>query len=93
MGYYIETPMNTNKAEWLIGTHGAKAITPNEARQAHADGKGVVCVVNNGHFEAVAFIYSEQELSDFMPSASDHRPRRWLVMDLDVAKKLSGYNN
>ena len=94
MGYYIETPQNRGKAEFLIGTHGARKVSGIDAKAAFQRGKGVVCVIDNVAWEAAAFIYSDREFDEFDPTNprnTDYRPRTWLVMDLAKAKELSGY--
>ncbi len=41
--------------------------------------KAIICVVDNGPFEAAGFAYSQRELDFF--SIPDGRPRTWVVMD------------
>ena len=48
----------------------------------------IVCVVENGMFEAAAYCYSPDELEAFRWSPSDPRPRTWLRCP--NAKKLAG---
>ncbi len=96
MGYYIETPQNRGKAEYIIGAHGAREVSIDEAEDAVKNGEGVVCVVNNGAWEAAGFVYSLHEFQAFdprFPNSNDSRPRKWLVMDLAKAKELSGYRH
>jgi hypothetical protein len=90
MGYYIQAPTNLGKAAWLVKTHGAERIPE---PQTWRDDKVIICVVNNGPFEAMGFAYSPDELKEFKrPDARPpNRHREWLLMDLALAKKLSGY--
>ena len=53
--------------------------------------RAVICVVNNGPFEADAFAYDKDEMDAFN-DPQDGRPKRWLVMDLNTAKKLTGFS-
>lgn len=77
MGLYLEVdskkvPLGIrSKADNLI-MDGAREITVTPTYQ-----RNLVCVVNNGPFEAAGFIYSRQEFSEFF--GTDRRPRRWLV--------------
>lgn len=95
MGYYINTGHNVGKAEWLIANESALELTfvPRSLADLSPDTElnGLICVVNNGPFEAAGFIYSDRELEAFT-DPSDYRDKRWLVMPLERAKELSGYN-
>ena len=48
---------------------------------------GVVCVVENGMFDAAGFAFCKEELEVF--AAPDARPKTWLSMDLERAIELS----
>jgi len=86
MGYYINQTSkgvqlpNGDKADYLI-LYGAKEVKaefqPN-----------LICVVENGPFDAAGFAYDEKEFNEFN-NYRDGRPKRWLVHPL--AAKLSGY--
>ncbi len=90
MGYYIPGP-NLGKAEFLMEKHDAILLTSVEqAREAFLEGLGVICVVNNGPFEAAGYTFSMDELEVF--AHLDGRPRRWLAMDKKLAEELSGYD-
>lgn len=95
MGYYINNGHNVGKADWLIANEGALELNfvPNSLAEASSDPNlnGVVCVVDNGLFEAAAFIYNDNELKAFS-DPKDWRNKRWLIMPLARAKTLSGYN-
>ena len=92
MGYYINTGHNIGKAEWLIANEGALELSfvPASLSELPPEMEGLICVVNNGPFEAAAFVYSDRELESFT-DPTDYRDKRWLVLPLERAKELSGY--
>jgi hypothetical protein len=49
----------------------------------------LVCVVENGPFDAAAFCFSENEFTQFN-NPYDSRPKHWLIYE--HAEELSGYN-
>lgn len=79
MGLYLEVdskgePLGTRtKANKLIAD-GAEEITTTPTYQ-----KNLVCVVDNGPFEAAAFCFSRREFTAFFTSQNDGRRYRWLV--------------
>jgi hypothetical protein len=88
MGYYIQGPQK-GKAEFIIQQYDAMLLESEaQAREFFAKGYGVVCVVDNGPFEAAAYAFSEDELKVFM--APDGRTKKWLAMDKEDAEILSG---
>ena len=92
MGFYIETGGNTRKAEYIASHYDGKIIPrPNSFSDIPTD-KGLICVVNNVGlgFEAAAFCFDADEFTAFTDSR-DYRPKKWVVMDLEKAKELSGY--
>jgi len=89
MGYYIQGPAK-GKAKMLLDEEDAFLLEGLEqAREAFAEGFGVICVVDNGPFEAAGFAFSQNELEVFIHP--DGRPKTWLAMDLERARELSGY--
>jgi len=89
MGYYIQGPQK-GKVEFLVQHHDALLLTSEaQAREAFAEGFGVVCVVDNGPFEAAVYAFSGPELEVFL--TPDGRPKKWLAMDRKLAEELSGY--
>lgn len=90
MGYYIETDSAKNKAAWLVRTCDAQVITEGIAREYMRMGLGIICVVDNGMFEAAGYMYNERELNEFA-NPSDWRPKTWLSMNKELAERLSGF--
>ncbi len=92
MGYYIEVPQVHGKAQQIIDIHGAELLkrVPMSVRDVPED-KAIICVVDNGPFEAAAFAFDDLELREF--AKPDPRPRQWLLMDRTTACKLSGYTD
>lgn len=90
MGYYIETPESTGKAEQLVLLHEAEQLSDVMAFAEVPDGKALICVVENGAFDAAALCYSEAEHVAFN-DVMDARPRSWLLMDKATAHQLASY--
>jgi len=89
MGYYIQTYCNVGKADELVKRHVAIRIaTPKSFRDISVD-KALICVVENGFFDAAGYCYDESEFNAFVEP--DGRRKHWLLMDKDFAEKLSGY--
>ena len=92
MGYYIETGTVKDKAEAIAQQLGAIQITVDEAEFFVKEQMGaVICVVDNGPFEAAAYCPSLDEFRAFT-NPTDPRPKTWLMIE-DVAKvwELTGY--
>lgn len=88
MGYYIEVPNAHNKAGQLINLYGASNIgLPPKKLADVPKGKVLVCVVQNGVFDAAGVCYSEEELEAFKETRTG-RPRTWLVMNVDKVCEL-----
>jgi hypothetical protein len=85
MGYYIETALPKGKAAALKDRLGAIEITTDEAQFFIKEDMGaVVCVVDNGPFEAAAYCYNLAEFRVFN-NPEDDRPKTWLLVE-DKAK-------
>ena len=79
MGIYLEPPVSTSKAQWLIDNLGATKLDgPNEEI---GENDILICVVENGLFDAAGVMFNDQERDDFN-IADDPRPRTWLSMRL-----------
>ena len=83
MGMYIQTPFAKGKADYLISKYGAEEIELSDVPR-----NGVmVCVVDNGRFEAAAIAYDQDEIYAF--ATPDGRPKRWLLMAAGVVASLN----
>ena len=91
MGYYIEVPRNKEKAEQLVALHGGEIIAKPDTFDKIPQGKALICIVDNGFFEAAGYCFDSREFSAF--AYPDGRPRKWVLMSLKKAEKLSGYTN
>jgi hypothetical protein len=83
---YINAPEMgpLGKADILMEKYGAEhtnAIIPQDSS------KVLVCVVNNGPFEAAGIIDNEDELNRWL-DFQDARPKVWLKMEKEQAFKL-----
>jgi len=108
MGYYIEVPGKKQKAEQLVELYGAEILSDEpRALEDVPTGKALICVLDNGSFEAAGFCYSQREFEAFSlpdtirdpnppPGVHDfnpthQRPRKWLLMDWDLTCRLTNY--
>lgn len=89
MGYYIN---QTSKGTELPAKGKAKALIADGATQIEPSKlqyqPNLVCVVENGSFDAAGYVYSPNEFKEWNDS-SDDRPKTWLTHP--DAVKLSGY--
>ena len=92
MGYYIETPgQNTGKAQRICNDHKDAFIIPQPISFSKVPDKmGLICVVENGLFDAAGYCYNEQEFLAFS-DLDDPRRKTWILMDKVKAEKLSGH--
>lgn len=89
MGFYIEGPV-TSKAQFIVSEYDGKIIPqPKSFSDVPAD-KALICVVDNGPFEAAGYCFGEREFECFS-SPRDIRERTWVIMDKAKAEKLTGY--
>lgn len=97
MGYYLEVPspeQRFNKAKTLCDIHGGREISLEEAKTLikNPESTAIVCVVNNGIFEAAGYCYSENEFLAFSDS-NDRRSKTWLAFyNVSDIRKAAGYN-
>lgn len=95
MGYYIETGTRHGKAEQIMDTFDAIEISQDEARIFLEEGAdcAIICVVDNGPFEAAAYCHSLKEFQQFtLPQ--DDRPKTWLMVpDRAQIETTTGYRS
>ncbi len=89
MGYYIEVPEDSGKAQQIVELYGGRIVPRPPSFEDITPDEAIICVVDNGPFEAAAFAYSQEELNAF--SFYDERPRVWVIMSRQKACKLTGY--
>lgn len=87
MGFYIEVAEAKQKAMQLKRDHNAQVILRPTLLNEIPKGKTLICVMENGLFDAAGIIYSQEELEAFS-EASTGRPRTWLLMDTEEVVKL-----
>lgn len=93
MGYYIEVPRMKGKAEQLVELYGARILDKQPAYSDAKPSEAIICVLDNGPWEAAGFAYDEREFEEFARPdlIGSQRPRTWLIMDRKLAFKLTGY--
>ena len=89
MGYYIEVPEHHHKARQLQELMGAKPIGTPVPPSELPDDQALICVMNNGPFEAAGLVYDDREFEEFV--RPDGRQKWWLVADRDTAYAAAGY--
>jgi len=76
MGYYIN---ETSKGEALPASGKAMMLIKDGAKVVQPEFQpNLVCVVDNGFFEAAGYCHSESEFQAFN-NPTDSRPKVWLV--------------
>lgn len=92
MGYYINDGLGArNKAVDLIRLYRAEEIPLPMDMGVVPLGKALICVVENGLFDAAGLIYNEREFQKFAVEDTTGRPRTWLLMEREKAHQLAGY--
>ena len=92
MGYYIEVPEDKGKAQQILDLFGGRILPEAPAFEDAGANEAIICVVDNGSFEAAAFCYNPDELRVFKePDQGQQRPRTWLIIDRTKARQLTGY--
>ena len=93
MGYYINRTKNgslpiKDKARALVEYEGATIVLRPSLVEPD---KAIICVVDNGDFEAASYCYDKNEFDAFN-DPYDYRPKIWLHMDKERTKQLTGCN-
>lgn len=90
MGFYIQAPVLKHKAQYIVSEYDGKIVPqPKTWAEVPAD-KAIICVVDNGPFEAAGFAYSEKEFKTFS-APDDPRKKVWMIMNRNKAIELTGY--
>ena len=87
MGYYIETEFPTGKAMQLVGTNHGRVIEKPSSFHAIPDDQLLICVVENGFFDAAAVCYNEREFEEF-GYPEDTRTKTWVLLKRETVLKL-----
>jgi hypothetical protein len=92
MGLYIQTEQPRGKAQQLVLAYNATPLPscPVDFGTIPED-KALICVVENGGFDAAALIPDAREMDDFSVNDTTGRYRTWLLMDKPLAHRLAGY--
>lgn len=78
MGYYIECNYPTGKATQIVAL-GGRVIDRPTSFNTISDDDVLICVVENGPFDAAAVCYCESEFEEFGYSG-DSRPKTWMLI-------------
>jgi len=89
MGYYIEVPKSKDKAQQIVELYGGRIVFSPPSFEDITPDDAIICVVDNGPYEAAAFCYNQDELYAF--THKDGRPRTWVIMNRQKACELTGY--
>ncbi len=95
MGNYIKCGSPKGKVKWLLAeVQGAEEVSKEAARNLMKENRvGIICVVDNGGFEAAGYAFSMGEFEAFADGdGDDRRLKRWVSMPKDTAERLSGYD-
>jgi len=82
MGYYIPNNMS-------MSDRGATEVQPIQKIDDVPADKALIVELDNGLFKANGLAYSQDELDEFNGPCG--RPKRYFVMDKELAHNLSGY--
>jgi hypothetical protein len=97
MGYYLNyTRMNEplpaiGKANILARSSGVEEISQPKSYDSVPSDKAIICVVNNGMFEAAGYAFCKEEFEVF--TRPDGRSKRWFLMDKQLVNDLTGYSH
>jgi hypothetical protein len=82
MGLYLETQVTLGKAVEIVTTYPSARFIATPTEFNVPEGQSLLCVVNNGLFNAAGICYDEYEFRAFS-DPDDKRKKRWLLMDSD----------
>lgn len=93
MGRYLNVDLKGepirihSKLTALVNSGAERIETPDVFDQYTDEGKGIICVVDNGPFQAAGFAYSQGELDSFKYPCS--RPKAFIKADLKLIEKYA----
>ena len=90
MGYYIETKHPLNKASQIVCQHKGEIVPKPLNFDNIPEDKALIVVVQNGMFDAAGYAFDEREFKSFT-QPSDLRPKTFILLDKEIANKLTGY--
>lgn len=94
MGFYINVPKDTNKAEQIIDMYGGKLLVAPPPFEEIPKDKALIAVVHNIGFEAAGFVFDKSEYDRMvLPTLQDTRTREFVLIDRKKAEELSGFND
>ena len=90
-GFYIQGPSKGKVA--MLETKFAGVVVPQPSNLSKIPvGKALICVVDNGPFEAAGYCFNQHEFEIFT-IPQDTRPKTWVIIDEATAKKETGYGD
>lgn len=88
MGLYLQAPQNFGKLDFLLELLGGSRIDAPDEWMSELDEDCLICVVDNGVFQAAGICVDEAEFRVFA-EATDLRPKEWaLIPRVEVVKYL-----
>jgi len=92
MGFYIGYPQDGDKVKLITEEYGGIILSEPPKPENFPSSQAIICVVDNGSWEAAAFCYKVEELQIFLDDTSE-RPKVWILMDRQKACELSGFED
>jgi hypothetical protein len=89
MGFYIQGPQS-GKARFLSAKYDCIEIPQPRSFDEIETDLALICVVDNGPFEAAAYCFSQGEFEAFT-QRDDLRQKTWLLMNKAQAEEVSGF--
>ena len=90
MGLYLEVKNRFDKAMQLKRDHGAQVVNKPKLLSDIPRNKTLVCVVENGTFDAIGVCFNQAELEAF--AFPDRRRKTWMLIDtVEVIKMHPNY--
>ena len=90
MGYYIQTSGTHGKADEIAKVHDGEVVPQPSSFKDIPSTDALICVVNNGYFEAAGFAFNEEEFLAFT-RPDDPRPKKFVIISRKLAMELTGY--